>query len=240
MILSVSNVFFSDWLLHCLKNQIIGVKNPDNQQLSIQTITPETTDSIVFWTNNALPTLYQLDELDKMGYTYFFQYTLNAYGVDIEPNLPSVDEKLATFKALSGEIGKTKVIWHYDPILFTPKYTLQWHIHAFTKLCRELSGYTNQCVIHFTNNDEKRESKQKEGQPFDLNEDKVKTFSTAFTKNLKQVADAYHIQIITKNADMDADFYRQITGKPMYATKDIKIWIPVLDESKWLEQTKKK
>ena len=110
MILLVSNVFFSDWLLHCLTNQKVGVKNLDNQKLYIQNIKPETTDGIVFWTNDALPILPKLDELDEMGYSYSFLYTLNAYAGDIEPNLSSLETKLATFKALSDKIGKAKVI----------------------------------------------------------------------------------------------------------------------------------
>lgn len=56
------------------------------------------------------------------------------------------------------------------------------------------------------------------------------------SKAFHQIADAVHIQIITKttdiDADMDADFYRQMTGKPIQAKGDINIWMPVLDESK--------
>ena len=229
MILSVSKrtdipAFFSDWFLNCLKNQRIGVRNPYNQKMFEKQVTPDNTDCIVFWTKNALPMFPKLDQITAMGYVYYFQYTLNAYGVDIEPNLPSLEKKLATFQALSDKLYKTKVIWRYDPILFTPKYTPQWHIQAFQKLCQELAGYTNKCVISFVDTYGKIKSNLSKLQQFDLPKDELK----AFARELKQIADKYNIQIatcaeatclseigITKNACIDAHLIRQITGKPL-------------------------
>lgn len=164
-----------------------------------------------------------------MGYVYYFQYTLNAYGVDIEPNLPSLNRKLTTFKALSDKIGKVKVIWRYDPILFTPKYTPQWHIQAFQKLCQELAGYTNKCVISFVDTYGKIKSNLSKLHQFDLPEDELK----AFARELKQIADKYNMPMatcaeamdlseigITKNACIDAHLIRQITGKPLSTHPD--------------------
>lgn len=45
--------------------------------------------------------LDKLNELDAMGYAYYFQYTLNAYDSDIEPNLPKLENKLDTFLMLA-------------------------------------------------------------------------------------------------------------------------------------------
>lgn len=234
MILSVSKrtdipAFFPEWFFQCLKNQKIGVKNPYTQRVYLREVTPKNTDCIVFWTKNALPMFPKLDQITAMGYVYYFQYTLNAYGVDIEPNLPSLNRKLTTFKALSDKIGKVKVIWRYDPILFTPKYTLEWHSKAFQKLCRELSGYTNKCVISFVDTYGKIKSNLSKLQQFDLPKDELK----AFARELKQIADKYNIQIatcaeaidlseigITKNACIDADLIRQITGKPLQVHPD--------------------
>lgn len=234
MIISASKrtdipAFFSEWFIQCLKNQKLGVRNPYNQQVFERQVTPDNTDCIVLWTKNALPMLDKLNELDAMGYAYYFQYTLNAYDSDIEPNLPKLENKLDTFKKLANKIDKNKVIWRYDPIIFTDKYTPDWHINAFAKLCQELAGYTNKCVISFVDKYGKIESKLRTLCQFDLPDDKLK----AFAKALKQIADKYAMQIatcaeaidlsdigITKNACIDAQLIRQITGKSIYATKD--------------------
>ena len=58
----------------------------------------------------------RLDELKQ--YSYYFQFTINSYGKDIEPNVPSKnDEVIMTFQALSKKIGDQKMIWRYDPVL---------------------------------------------------------------------------------------------------------------------------
>jgi hypothetical protein len=92
-----------------------------------------------------------LDEIDEMGYAYYFQFTITPYGKDIELNVRDKSEIVNTFKDLSVKIGKEKVILRYDPIFFTDKgkYTLDYHIRAFEKLCSELHNYTERVVISF-------------------------------------------------------------------------------------------
>ena len=41
------------------------------------------------------------------------------------------------------------MIWRYDPIMFTERYTPEYHLHAFSRLAAGLSGYTKRCVISF-------------------------------------------------------------------------------------------
>lgn len=56
--------------------------------------------------------LPRLGELN--GFKYYFQFTLNPYGKDIERNLPSIEERIETFRKLSEMIGKERVVWRYD------------------------------------------------------------------------------------------------------------------------------
>lgn len=93
--------------------------------------------------------LPRLSDIDNK-YKYYFQFTLNAYGKDIEPNIPSKkDEIIPTFIKLSEQIGKDRVIWRYDPIFITKKYTIDYHIHYFNLLAKKLSPYTEKCVFSF-------------------------------------------------------------------------------------------
>ena len=91
---------------------------------------PEVVDGIVFWTKNPIPMLDRLSELDK--YNYYFQFTLNAYGKDVEPNIPSKNDVIIpAFQQLSKIIGRERIIWRYDPIFFNEYYTMEYHCKYF-------------------------------------------------------------------------------------------------------------
>lgn len=83
------------------------------------------------------------------GYRYYFQYTITPYSHDIEKNLPLKKYLIDTFISLSNEIGKNRVIWRYDPILFSPKYTLSYHLEQFARLCEQLAPYTTKVIVSF-------------------------------------------------------------------------------------------
>lgn len=86
-----------------------------------------------------------IDKLECLNdYVYYFQFTLTGYGKDIEPNLPNKREELiSTFKTLSKKIGKDKVIWRYDPILISKRYTMDYHLKAFEEIASSLTDYTD-------------------------------------------------------------------------------------------------
>lgn len=141
--------YYSDWFFNRLQEGFLFVRNPYNpHQISRIDLSPETVDCIVFWTKNPEPILGRLEELE--GYPYYFQFTLTGYGKDIEPNVPHKKEKmLSVFRELSGRIGSRRVIWRYDPILFTKKYSTDYHLRAFEQIAGALKGYTHKCVISF-------------------------------------------------------------------------------------------
>ena len=93
--------FYSEWMLNRLKEKYVLVRNPMNiHQVSKIDLSPNVVDAIVFWTKNPTPMLAQLDELKD--YTYYFQFTLSAYGPDVERNLPSKNKIIIpTFQKLS-------------------------------------------------------------------------------------------------------------------------------------------
>lgn len=154
MILSVSRRtdipnYYAEWFINRVREGYLYVKNPMNEhQVSRIPITPELVDCIVFWTKNPSGMMKYLDELKD--YMYYFQFTVTPYGRDIEQNIP--DKKtviLPLFKELSERIGKSRVIWRYDPILFNERYTQEYHLKAFGQMAQSLSGYTEKCVISF-------------------------------------------------------------------------------------------
>ncbi len=154
MILSVSRRtdipgYYSEWFINRLKEGFVYVRNPMNpHQVSRINLSPDVVDCIVFWTKNPEPMLSRLHEIAP--YNYYFQFTLTCYGKDIESNLPHKREKLIPiFRELSHRIGRERVIWRYDPIIFTNTYTPEYHLRAFEQIAVALEGCTERCVISF-------------------------------------------------------------------------------------------
>ncbi|MBN1667037.1 MAG: DUF1848 domain-containing protein, partial [Anaerolineales bacterium] len=104
-------------------------------------------DVIVFWTRNPRPLLPYLDELDQRGYRYYFQYTLLDYPRPIETSTPPVAAALETFRALAERVGPQRVIWRYDPLLFSTVTGAGFHQATFERLAASLHGYTQRVVI---------------------------------------------------------------------------------------------
>ena len=154
MIISASRrtdipAFYFRWLGNRLREGFVLVKNPRNpRQVRRISLAPEDVDGIVLWTKNPAPMLPMLSALEP--YTYYFQFTLTPYGTDVEPGLPDKDSVMVpVFQELSERVGKERVVWRYDPILFTDRYTMDYHITFFSQLARRLESYTRKCIISF-------------------------------------------------------------------------------------------
>lgn len=154
MILSVSRRtdipnYYSDWFYNRIQEGFLYVRNPMNaHQISRIDLSPELVDCIVFWTKNPTVMLERLDELKE--YQYYFQFTLTGYGKDVEPGLPGKrDVLIPTFQKLSEKVGAQKVIWRYDPIFLSTRYTVDYHLKAFEEIAYSLSGCTRKVVISF-------------------------------------------------------------------------------------------
>ena len=154
MILSISRrtdipAFYSEWMMNRIREGFVMVRNPMNYHaISKIDLNPQVVDCIVFWSKNPKPLFKYLDELDQ-NYHFYFQYTINAYTKDLEPNLPSLDERIENFIFLSKRYGKEKVIWRYDPIIITNQHTIKWHLQNFELIAKKLNGYVETCIYSF-------------------------------------------------------------------------------------------
>lgn len=155
MILSASRrtdipAFYSDWLMNRLKEKYILVPNPRNpKRLGRINLSPEWVDCIVFWTKNPLPMLDKLDEIEKLGYRFYFQFTLTPYGSNVERNLPPKTKLIDALRKLSKRIGTERIVWRYDPVFLGGSFSVDWHMEQFQKLCTELDGAASCCVFSF-------------------------------------------------------------------------------------------
>jgi hypothetical protein len=153
MIISASRrtdipAFYANWFINRIRAGYCTVPNPFNpQQVSSISLKPEDVDVIVFWTRNPRPLLPHLEELDRRGYRYYFQYTLLDNPRLIEPKAPPLPASLKTFCELAGRVGPERVIWRYDPIVFSQVSGARFHQEAYERIARALAGYTQRSVI---------------------------------------------------------------------------------------------
>lgn len=208
MILSVSRrtdipSFYSDWFFNRIKEGFLYVRNPMNpHQISSIALSPDIVDCIVFWTKNPEPMLERLNELKD--YHYYFQFTLTGYGRDIECSVPHKKERMIpVFKELSVKIGAERIIWRYDPIMFTAKYAKEYHFKAFEQIAKSLKGYTKRCVISFVDTYTKNQRNLNTLNEFRLNEDELKSFA----KKLGEIAHENDMGIFTCAEQIDLSEY---------------------------------
>lgn len=140
--------FYHEWFFNRLAAGFAFARNPMNPaQTRRVELTPEEVDCFVFWSKNPTEFMRHLERLRE--YKYYFQFTLTPYGSDFEPGLPPKSELISTFKALAAQVGAEKVVWRYDPIIFTAIHDLRYHVERFEWLCSQLTGFTERCVISF-------------------------------------------------------------------------------------------
>ena len=139
---------YAKWFFNRLAKGYCAWYNPFNQQKMY--ISFESCRVIVFWTKNPAPIIPYLSELDKRGIHYYFQVTLNDYTKEeFEPNVPSVEERVETFKTLSSLIGKEKLIWRFDPLIITPSIGPRELLTRIWNVGNKLKGYTDKLVFSF-------------------------------------------------------------------------------------------
>lgn len=141
--------FYADWFLSRLEAGWCGWKNPFNGKL--YKVSFEKTRMIVFWSKNPKPMLERIDRLETLGYkNYYFQFTLNDYDKErLEPNVPTVFERLETFRALSNRIGKGRVIWRFDPLVLTDTIDVRELLDRVKRIGDVLKDHTEKLVFSF-------------------------------------------------------------------------------------------
>jgi hypothetical protein len=141
--------FFGGWFLERLRQGDLAARNPVNsRQITRFRFDPAGVDCIVFWTKNPAPFMKYLDEIDDLGYNYYFQFTVTPYGNDIEQNIDK-GNIVDTFIRLSERIGGDRLIWRYDPVIINDRYSLGFHVDRFCSMAQQFYAYTKKCVISF-------------------------------------------------------------------------------------------
>ena len=140
--------FFSDWFFRRVREQYALVRNPFfPEKVARYRIAPDVVDVISFCTKNPEPMIGRLGLLRDFPQMWFV--TITPYGKDIEPFAPSKPAAVAAFRDLSAMVGARAVVWRYDPVFITKKYSESFHVEAFAEMAEALKGFTCTCVASF-------------------------------------------------------------------------------------------
>lgn len=155
MIISASRrtdipALYSPWLLNRLRAGEVLVRNPYNRrQVSRIRLDPALVDCVVLWSKNPAPLLPQLHAIQSLGFPLLLHFTITGCEPGLEPGLPGLDERVATFCNLSRQLGPERVLWRFDPIVLTRSQGAEAVLQRFAALAKQLQGYTHQCSISF-------------------------------------------------------------------------------------------
>lgn len=140
---------YAEWLADTLLNkEFIGSRNPYNNV--VQLFPTKDIEGIIFCSKDYSNLLPYILEIDKK-YHCRYHYTITPYDKDIEPNIPRWEESWITLRSLALLVGSDKIVWRYDPILLTGRYTKHFIIGRFDEACGEFSKYFNMCTFNFVN-----------------------------------------------------------------------------------------
>jgi len=153
MIISASRrtdipAFYARWMVNRLRAGYCCVPNPFNRsQVSQIDLSPDAVDCIVFWTRNPHPLMAHLDEIDRMGYRYYFQFTILDNPRLLDPHVPPLEAALNAARQLAGRIDPGRIIWRYDPIVLSSITGVDFHARAYGHIARALEGCAKRSVI---------------------------------------------------------------------------------------------
>ena len=198
--------FYSDWFFNRLKAGYSAWTNPFNGVKSY--VSYENTRFIVFWSKNPKPLIEYLDELKERNIECYIQYTLNDYVKEgLEKGVPSLDERIYTFKRLVERLGKGRVIWRFDPLILTDNINAGDLLEKIENIGDKLNGFNEKLVFSYADialykkvksNLEKNKINYREWDIPQMDE---------FAKDLSELNKKWNYQLATCGEKIDIDKY---------------------------------
>jgi len=140
--------FYGDWFMSRLKAGYVKWKSPFCG--SPRYVSFAKTRVFVFWSKNPAPFFPHLAVIDRMGYHYYFLFTLNDYDNEgLEPGVPPAGERIETFIRLSRRIGKGRVVWRFDPLVLADDISVCDLLEKIRSVGDRIAPFTRRLVFSF-------------------------------------------------------------------------------------------
>ena len=155
MIVSVSRrcdipAFAGGWFMEQWRRGEVTVRNPFRPaRARTVSLKKEDVDAFVFWSRDPRPFLPHLAAIDRAGIPYYFLITATGYPAQLEPGVPSSDAAAGFFRELAARVARRRVIWRYDPVLFTGQTPFDFHVENFSRLAGRLAPFTSRVIVSF-------------------------------------------------------------------------------------------
>ena len=160
--------YYTQWLLKRFEEGWVLSRNPlFPRKVTRYELKPECVDGVIFCSKNYRPMLPHIAGIAKR-FNIYCHYTITAYGRDVEPGVPAIDESMATLEELSRIVGRERVAWRYDPVLLTKEYTMERHFDTFARMAERLAPHVDRCIFSFVEMYEKLVFNMPEIIPFSL------------------------------------------------------------------------
>ena len=125
-----------------------GVVHPFGGKRYFVPLQPEDVTCFVFWSKDFTPFLGHLETLDRLGYRFYFNYTLTAVPPLFESGV-NRQAALETLKHLSRRYSPKHINWRFDPIVLSSLGDGEFYLREFDRLARELEGLVERCYFSF-------------------------------------------------------------------------------------------
>ena len=140
--------FYADWFFRRLDRGYIRWRNPFSGKDNY--VSFSNTHFIVFWSKNPTPLLPYIPMLKERGIGCYIQFTLNDYEAEgLEPNIPSLAQRIETFRKCVETLGPGAVIWRFDPLILTNNMNIDVLLDKLDRIGNALKGYTEKLVFSF-------------------------------------------------------------------------------------------
>lgn len=141
--------FYGAWFMKRLRAGYCKMINPYGKQIYQVSLKRQDVDGLVFWTKNIGPFLPCLPDVQRMGFPFIVQYTINGYPRSLETSVVDAKRSVENAAIVRDQFGARVLVWRYDTIVFSSVTPYSFHIENFSMLAQSLHGITDEVVISF-------------------------------------------------------------------------------------------
>lgn len=146
--------FYGPWFMRRIQEGFAGIVAPYGGKRYLVSLAPQDVDCFVFWSKDFTPFVPHLDTLDRLGYRFYFNYTLTALPAVFEAGVDKV-AALKTLRYLGERYSPRQINWRFDPIILSNLTNADFYLDNFERLTAQLAGRVERCYFSFMTEYEK-------------------------------------------------------------------------------------
>jgi hypothetical protein len=140
--------FYGEWFMRRVREGFVGEVNPFGGKRYLVPLRPEHVTCFVFWSKDVTPFVEHVETLDRLGYRFYFNYTVTGLPSILESNVDRA-AALRTLKHLGRRYSPRHIHWRFDPIILSSISDEDFYLNEFVKLAAELEGLVERCYVSF-------------------------------------------------------------------------------------------